>query len=223
MATLQGTNINGTLTVNSGAITASGSSLNSIPGSAFNNNAVTAAKVAGNTLARSKFGFAGHVVQTIMTRYDPRPGFSIPTSTGGGTILSQLRLSITPQYANSLIICEWRIHGEPGNSDQGIRVAKNGGVPTSGAYAGINTDTGNNNHSFISCEWYDGDDNSTPMVVAFLYYDVPGSTAAVFYDPCFASTDGGTRTMCLNRPLGSAGQNNHENGVSFARITEIRQ
>jgi hypothetical protein len=222
MATLQATTINGTLTVNSGNITGSGSSLTSIPGSAFVAGAVTAAKVAGNTLSASKFGFAGHVVQTIMRRYDPRPGWSVPTSTGGGTLISTMRLSITPVYSNSLIICEWRLHGEVG-SDSGIRVARNGGVPTSGAYAGINTDTGNNNHSFISSEWYDGDDNSTPQIAAWLYYDVPGSTAAVFYDPCFASTDGGTRTYCQNRPLGSGGQNNHENGVSFGRITEIRQ
>lgn len=223
MATLQATNINGTLQVNSGTLSGAGSSLNSIPGSAFQGGAVTGAKIAGNTLARTKFGFAGHVVQTIMMRYDPRPGWSAPTSTGGGTIMSANRLTITPQFSNSLIICEWRIHGEAASHDQGFRVARNGSVITSGAYAGINNDTGNNNHSFLNSEHYDADDNSTPNINAWMYYDVPGSTATVFYDPVVASTDGGTRTFLQNRPVGSGGQNNHENGVSFGRITEIRQ
>jgi hypothetical protein len=223
MATLQATTINGTLTVNSGSITASGSSLNSIPGSAFNGGAVTNAKIANTTLDYTKFGFAGHVVQTLVNRYDPRPGWSAPTSTGGGTLVTSNRLTITPKYSNSLIICEWRMHGEGGSHDQGFRVARNGSVITSGAYAGINTDTGNNNHSFIESSWYDADDNSTPMICAFLYYDVPGSTATVYYDPVVASTDGGTRTYFQNRPIGSGGQNNHENGISIGRITEIRQ
>lgn len=223
MATLQATSVNGTLTVTSGNISGSGSSLNSIPGSAFQSGAITNAKIAGSTLGSAKFGFAGHVVQTIMRRYDPRPNWSVPTSTGGGTLITSMRLTITPVYSNSLIICEWRFHGEAANSDQGMRVARNGSVLTSGAYAGINTDTGNNNHSFNSCEWYDGDDSSTPMVVGFMYYDIPGSTATVYYDPVASSTDGGTRNLLQNRTVNSAGQNNHENGVSFARITEIRQ
>lgn len=223
MATLQTTSVNGTLQVNSGTLSGAGSSLTSIPGGAFQTGAVTSAKIAGNTLAATKFGFAGHVVQTRMIRYDPRPSFSVPTSAGGGTRITTMRLDITPVYSNSLIICEWRIHGESGSHDQGFRVARNGSVITSGAYAGINTNTGNNNHSFIESSWYDSDDNSTPQICAFLYYDVPGSTSAVFYEPVVASTDGGTRTFRQNRPLGSAGQNNHENGVSFGRITEIRQ
>jgi hypothetical protein len=121
-----------------------------------------------------------------------------------------------------LIICEWFIHGEPNNHDAGIRITKNGGT-TNGSYASYNTDSGQNNHSFINAAWYDPDNNSTPKNNKVFYYDYPGSTATVYYEPAFASEDGGTRTYNVNRCTGSSGQNNHENGVCFGRITEIRQ
>jgi hypothetical protein len=221
MATLQATNITGTLAVTSpGTITGLGTSLTAIPGTAFVNGAVTNDKIANNTITRGKIGYAGAVLQTILRRYDPRPSWSAPTSYPG-TLVTSLRLTITPTYSNSLIVCEWRLHGEA-NHDQGIRVCRNGSIIT-GTYAGFNQNTGQNNHSFINSEWYDGDDGSTPQSPSILFYDFPGTTSSIFYDPSIASTDGGTRTYYQNRPIGSAGQNNHENGVSWGRITEIRQ
>lgn len=222
MATLQATSVNGTLTVNAPFnFSGSGTSLNSIPGAAFVNGAVTNDKIANNTISRGKIGYAGAVLQTIMVRFDNRPSWSTPTNYPG-TLVSSLRLTITPTYSNSLIICEWRIHGECGSHDAGFRVARNGSIVT-GTFAGFNTNTGQNNHSFINSEWYDADDSSTPQSPSFLYYDFPNTTSSVFYDPTTASTDGGNRTFFQNRPISSAGQNNHENGVSWGRITEIRQ
>jgi hypothetical protein len=55
------------------------------------------------------------------------------------------------------------------------------------------------------------------------FYDVPGNTSNNFYDPVYGSSDGGTRTFWMNSTVNSRGQNNHENGVSFGRITEIKQ
>ena len=220
MATLQATTITGTLTVTSGTLGGAGTSLNSIPGTAFQAGAVTNDKIANNTIARTKMGYAGSVLQTILIRYDGRPGWSVPT--GAGTAITSCRLSITPTYSNSLIICEWRLHGEAGSHDQGFRVFRNGSLVT-GTYAGFNRDTGQNNHSYINSEWYDADDSSTPQSPSFLYYDFPGTTSAVFYDPAAGSNDGGSRTYFQNRTVNSAGQNNHENGVSWGRITEIRQ
>jgi hypothetical protein len=220
MATLQATTITGTLTVTSGTFGGAGTSLNSIPGTAFVSGAVTNDKIATSTIARTKMGYAGAVLQTFLIRYDGRPGWSVPSN--AGTAITACRLSITPTYSNSLIICEWRLHGEAGSHDQGFRVFKNGSLVT-GTYAGFNTDSGNNNHSYINSEWYDTDDSSTPQSPSFLYYDFPGTTGAIFYDPAAGSNDGGTRTYFQNRTVNSAGQNNHENGVSWGRITEIRQ
>ena len=221
MAQLQATSVNGLFTVSGGfSLSGSGTGLNSIPGSAFVNGAVTNDKIADNTISRTKIGYAGAVLQTILIRFDNRPGWSTPT--GAGTAVTSMRLTITPTYSNSLIICEWRLHGECGSHDAGFRVARNGSL-VSGTFAGFNTNVGNNNHSYINSEWYDSDDNSTPQSPSFLWYDFPGTTSTIFYDPLTGSNDGNTRTYFQNRPIGSAGQNNHENGVSWGRITEIRQ
>lgn len=222
MANLQATTVNGTLAV-TGTITGSGTSLTAIPGTALSNGAVTSAKIANNTLAKQKFGFSGAVLQTLMVRYDARPSYTNPGGAGGGTAIPQLRLNITPTYSNSLIVCEWRIHGESTDHNFGWRVRRNGTTVT-GTYAGFNTNSGNNNHSFITHEGYDADDSSTPHVYTLLYYDFPNTTAARYYEPsCAASRGSAAGSFRINRTAGSTGTNNHENGVSFGRIWEIRQ
>jgi hypothetical protein len=157
-----------------------------------------------------------------MIRYDARPSVSAPGAVNG-TALTQVRLSITPTYANSLIICEWYIHGEANSHDQGFRVGKNGTVVTTAGYQVYNTDVGQVNHSFINSDHYDQNDDSTPNNNVFMYYDRPGSTAAVYYEPHVAAADGPARTWFFNRTVASAGGGNQENGVSFGRIWEIKQ
>jgi hypothetical protein len=102
----------------------------------------------------------------------------MPTSYPG-TIQTNLRLNITPQYSNSLIIVEYFIAGEPNNHDAGVRITRNGATVT-GTYASFNTDSGQNNHSFINAAWYDPDNNSTPKQVKILYYDYPNTTSAIY-------------------------------------------
>jgi hypothetical protein len=219
MAQLQGTTVNGS--INATTLSGSGASLSNLPNASLSALGITNASIADNAIGRANMNYTGAVIQTQVIRYDGRPGWSMPTNYPG-SIANVLRLDITPVYSNSLIIVEWFIAGEPNNHDAGVRVCRNGGIIT-GTWAGFNRDTGQNNHSFINAAWYDPDNNSTPKQVKILYYDFPGTTAALWYEPSFASTDGGTRTFLFNRTTGSGGQNNHENGTSFGRITEIRQ
>jgi hypothetical protein len=219
MASFQATTVTGNIAATT--LSGSGASLNSLPNSSLAASGLNNNSFANTSIGRANMNFQGAVVQTIVVRFDARPQISMPTSYPG-TINSNLRLTITPQYANSMIIVEYRIHGEPNNHDSGIRITRNGGTVT-GTFASFNTNTGQNNHSFINSAWYDPDNNSTPKCVKIVYYDFPNTTSSVFYEPAFASTDGGTRTFNMNRVTGSAGTNNHENGVSFGRITEIRQ
>jgi hypothetical protein len=219
MASLQGTTITGN--VSADTLSGSGASLTSLPNSSIAALGITNAAIADGAIGRANMNYTGAVIQTAVVRYDGRPQFSMPTSYPG-TIQTNLRLNITPQYSNSLIIVEYFIAGEPNNHDAGVRITRNGATVT-GTYASFNTDSGQNNHSFINAAWYDPDNNSTPKQVKILYYDYPNTTSAIYYEPAFASTDGGTRTFNMNRITGSGGQNNHENGVCFGRITEIRQ
>jgi hypothetical protein len=220
MASLVGSTVNGTLT----ATTFSGNG-NGVTGLTSTNLAASTlntAQLNANAINRNKLNYAGAVLQTRMIRYDPRPSFSVPTTAGLGTRFTVLRLDITPTYTNSLIIVEWWIHGEPASHDQGFRVARNGALIT-GTFAGFNTNSGQNNHSYISSDQYDANDSSTPNLSHILFYDFPNTTAATFYEPAANSSDGGTRTYFINRTVSSAGAANNENGVTFGRITEIKQ
>jgi len=219
MATLQATTINESISATT--LSGSGASLNNLPNSSLAATGLTDGSFAASSVGRGNMNYTGAVLQTSVIRFDGRPQISMPTNYPGN-IFTSMRLNITPTYTNSLIIVEYFISGEPNNHDAGVRICRNGSIVT-GTYAGFNTNTGQNNHSFINAAWYDPDNNSTPKTVKILYYDFPNTTSAIYYEPSFASTDGGTRTFNFNRTTGSGGQNNHENGTSFGRITEIRQ
>lgn len=223
MATLSGSSVSGTLsatTFSGNAVGVTNLSSPNLNGSTLNN-----AQFNANAVTNTKLNFAGAVIQTRVIRYDARPSYSGPTNgTTGGTRLTQLQLSITPVYSNSLIVCEWWIHGEANNHDSGWFVSINGGNLVGGSYPTYNSNVGQNSHSYLLGDtFYDQDTGSTPTCSLLTYYDVPGSTATRTYDPVFGSNDGGTRTFFINRTVNSGGQVNHENGVSFGRITEIRQ
>ncbi len=223
MASLTGTSVSGTLSATT--FSGNGGGVTGLTSTNLSGSTIANAKLSTNAITNTKLNFAGAVIQTRTIRYDPRPTFSGPTNaTTGGTALSVLRLDITPVYANSLIVCEWWIHGEAGNHDSGWSVTTNGGNRVAGSYPQYNSNVGNNSHSYLLGDtFYDQDQGSTPTCSLLTYYDVPGSTAARYYEPRFGSNDGGTRTYFLNRTVGSTGQVNHENGVSWGRVTEIRQ
>ena len=223
MASLTGTSISGTLSATT--FSGDGTNITGLTASNLSASTLNNTQLNANAVTNTKLNFAGAVIQTRVIRYDARPSYSGPTNaTNGGTALTQLRLNITPVYSNSLIVCEWWIHGEANNHDSGWRVTTNGGNLATGTYAQFNTDTGQNNHSMLLGDtFYDQDTGSTPTCSLLTYYMVPGSTAPIYFEPRYGSTDGGTRTFFINRTVGSAGMVNHENGISTGRITEIRQ
>jgi len=223
MATLQGSSVTGTLSATT--FSGGGSGVTGLASANLSATTIANAQINANAITRTKLNFAGAVLQTQVIRYDARPTYSGPTNgTNGGTRVQQLRLDITPTYSNSLIVCEWWIHGEANNHDSGWFVVTNGGNLAGGTYAQFNQNVGQNSHSYLLGDtFYDQDTGSTPTCSLLTYYDVPGNTSARFYEPVYGSNDGGTRTFHMNHTVGSGGQNNHENGCSFGRITEIRQ
>jgi len=220
MANLQATTIAGTATATT--FSGNGSGITSLTSTQFASATIANAKIAADGATRTKVNYAGAVLQCIMVRYDARPSISAPGA-AQGTRLTQLRLTITPTYADSLIVCEWHIHGEAASHDQGFRVGKNGTVVTTAGYQGYNNNTGQNNHSFITSDHYDDNDDSTPNCSVLLYYDKPNTTSSVFYEPHVAAADGPARTFRFNRTVSSSGAGNLVNGVSFGRIWELKQ
>lgn len=165
----------------------------------------------------------GSVVQCVVKRYDGQTSYTTGTTTSGVEI-TDLRVSITPKYSNSLIYCIFQIFGEGQSTHDYIyRVFKNGTVPT-GTYAGFNTVSGDLHYSGIAQALpYEGDYNSTPYATTMQYHDYPGTSGtAITYAPGVKDTYGVSRVYFVNRTVGTP-QNGYEVGVSFATAWEIAQ
>lgn len=163
----------------------------------------------------------GSVVQCQVKRTDTQVAYSCATT---GSEFTDLRVSITPKFANSLILCQFQIFGEAGSThDWTMRVWKNGAVPT-GTYAGFNTVQGNQVWSGLTAPMvYESDYNSTPQTSTMMYHDFPGSTSALTYAPGAGHSGGTAYTYYVNRTVGSLGTGAYEVGVSFSVAWEIAQ
>ncbi len=165
----------------------------------------------------------GSVIQCQVKRYDTATSYT--TGTGlNGVEMTDLRVSITPKRSNSLIICQFQVHGEGASSHNYIfRVFKNGSVPA-GTYAGYNTAAGDQQWSGIAMALpYETDYSSTPFTQNFMYYDFPGSTSPITYAPGIKESGGVSYVWYLNRTVSSTGTTNQENGVSLSIAWEIAQ
>jgi len=158
----------------------------------------------------------GSVVQTVLLRSDSRTTYSSATS-GDGTTVSELNLTITPTYANSHVWCSWLIFGEF-HQDNVFLVHKNGSLQSDG----YNTSIGNIRSSGVMSAFYDQDQNSTPSNWRLHYVDTSlGSTDTRTYAPAVRGSGATAYTFAFNRTLNGATSNNYETGVSFGWAVEI--
>jgi len=163
---------------------------------------------AGHTLQHE-----GKVVQTVYVRSDLRSTYSAPT-TGNGTAITPLRLTIVPRRADSWIWLRWTIFYEM-HHDTVFLVQENGTL------IGFNTYRGNVRHSGILTPLYDNEYNSTPQNSTINWFVRAGSTASRFYDLAVRSSSATAYTLALNRTITSAGADDFETGVSFGFAREI--
>ena len=165
----------------------------------------------------------GNIVQVQVKRTDSLLSYTTGTS-ASGVEFSDLRVSITPKFSNSLIVCMFQVHGEGSSThDYDYKIWKNGSVPT-GTYPGYNSATGLQAWSgFAQSLPYEGDYNSTPFTQTMTYHDIPGSTSTVFYAPGVQDSYATSRVYYVNRTVGSAGTGGYETGVSMSVAMEIAQ
>ena len=157
----------------------------------------------------------GMPLQSVVNQQHNRSTWSSPQS-GNGTTITDMNLTITPKFANSLIYLEWRLHFEC-HHDNVFLVHKNGSL------IGYNTQSGNNMWSGIQSPFYDRDYDSTPQHVHIIWYDYPNSTATVTYAPAIRCSSNTSYTLSLNRTLSSNGQWAYETGVSTGIAIEFAQ
>jgi hypothetical protein len=94
---------------------------------------------------------------------------------------------------------------------------------TDSGYEGFNNQAGNTVlQSGYTTAWYDTDVSSTPATF-YIRYQIPaGNTSSRTYAPAVrSSSNGGSYTFYLNRPVNALGQESYENGISNGIIMEI--
>ena len=161
--------------------------------------------------------YPGQVIGYNFIRLDTQHSWVGPV--GGETEMTELALVITPKKSNSILHCQWYLHGEANSHNSGFRVMVNGSLPADG----FNTVTGYQNWSTLASDLYDGNDASTPRITTLHYIYSPGTTNQQTISPAYHSTTTSAYTYYLNRTAGSAGTNAYENGVTWGYVWEIAQ
>lgn len=165
----------------------------------------------------------GMVVQTQRIRTDLKSTYSIAAGTGNGTSITDLGLTITPKFSNSLMLMTWMINHEVSYNSV-FTILQDGSLITTSGYEAYNRESGNVRWSGVVSGVHDRADISTTLTNAFIQYAVPaGSTAARTYTPACRASDATALTFYLNRPAAGTGQDTWENGVSTGIIMEIAQ
>jgi hypothetical protein len=156
----------------------------------------------------------GVPVQFVSAQVHDKVAYSIPANSSGH--VSALDVSITPHFSNSKIYLMWRIEFES-HYDVILRVYRDSTL------IGYNNVSGDTAYSGVTTAPYETDENSTPQQSIITWIDSPNTTSTVTYKVYARDSNGASRAVYLNRPKGSAGQNQYENGVSQKTAMEIAQ
>lgn len=171
-----------------------------------------------STSGKPLLNSSGSVVQTIYMRSDARSTYASAT-TGNGTTITDLNMSITPTNANSRIICQWMINGEF-HQDNVFLIHRDGELITTAGEEGRNS-ISNSRWVGYAAAFYDQNESSTPSNWVIMYSQIAGSTASRTYAPAVRSSSGTAYTFFLNRTVASTGADAFENMVSSGVIYEV--
>jgi hypothetical protein len=157
----------------------------------------------------------GMIIQTIYKRVDSRDVIPFATAGQTGSFIPSLDTTITPKFANSLILVQMCLTYEV-NHDSVFRLHR-------GATAiGINA----NDSNYWSGTWlpgYDADNASTATTNHFFYMDAPATTSPTTYRLMIQSGGVAATSFYLNRTIGAVGQASYEVGISQIILQEIAQ
>jgi len=162
----------------------------------------------------------GSMIQFGVKRSDVQTTYSSPTS-GDGTPVTELALTVTPRYASSDIVLEYVINGEYDDDwDNMFLMHRDGSLITTHP-PGYNYELGNTRTSgIVMGGWYDADNNSTPFHTKMMFVVPAIGTDTRVYTPATRDTGVGGSTLRLNRTV-TTPQAAYEATVSFAMFTEI--
>lgn len=178
-----------------------------------------------STTNRSSIYIPGSIVQCVYVRSDNRTFYTGQT-TGDGTTIGELAITIKPKRANSILMMKWMINGEV-HQDVVFLVHRNGSLIYDGGYEAFNSEIGNLRWSGIVSGPYESNttEYSTTPNNFMLRYWVPAiNTDMRTYAPAVRSSSTTAYNLHLNRVQNTAtGTNGQEMTVSSGVIMEIAQ
>ena len=177
------------------------------------------------TTNRSSIYTPGSIVQCVYVRSDNRTFYTGQT-TGNGTTIGELALTIKPKRANSILMMKWMINGEV-HQDVVFLVHRNCSLIFDGGYEAFNSEIGNQRWSGIVAGRYESNStnySTTPNNFMLRYWIPAINTDMRTYAPAVRSSSTAAYTLHLNRVQNTAtGTNDQEMTVSSGVIMEIAQ
>lgn len=163
----------------------------------------------------------GAIAQFGVKRTDAQVTYSSLTS-GNGTTISELALTVTPRYGDSTIILEYMINCEYDEDWQNVLLMHRDGALITSHPPGYNYEAGNQRWSGLSIGGsYDENNDSTPNHVKLMFITPASGTATRTYAPATRDTTANGSTMYLNRTLTAGSGNFYERMVSYAMFMEV--
>ncbi len=180
---------------------------------------IPSSKISGSLTASSMP--PGSIVQCVTRRTDVRSTWSSPNS-GNGTTVSDLSLTITPKFSNSLLVIQWNINFEL-HQDNVWTIHRDGVIITDAGSTGYNASIGNIRTSGVSASDYDQNEDTTPQSRLIQFFIPSGSLTTRTYSPAVRSSSASNYTLYLNRTVADATSDARESMISTGVIWEIMQ
>ncbi len=172
-----------------------------------------APKTSGNKIIMPQ----GGIIQVQYTQFIGTN--TVPLSAHTDTPLTDLTVNITPASATSVIHLQAHIfceHGDDANNPYNhVFFFYRDTTKLSHAPAGVR----NVGVSMSTRTYHATDDNSTPLIARYDYFDTPATTSTITYK-CGVNSQG-AQDLSINKTIGDANQTYSERGISFISATEI--
>jgi len=158
-------------------------------------------------------GRVGGVIQVATVQTRTIATYSAPT-TGDGTEITPLTITMTPTASGNKVILDWIVNGEC-HYDTGYIVTRNGVQLTD------TTNGTNDRWATINAQPYDTDTNSTPDNAVIRIIDNSSLAISSIYRLHIRSTRSSALTLYLNRTFSSTGQDQYETSLSTGSAMEV--
>ena len=158
-------------------------------------------------------GSVGGVIQVATVQTRTQGIYSAPT-TGDGTEITPLTITMTPTASGNKVILDWNVNGE-GHHDTGYIVTRNGVQLTD------TTNGTNDRWAVITAQPYDTESYSTPNNTVIRIIDNSSLAISSTYRLHFRASGSYVSTLYLNRTLSYAGTDLYEASLSTGSAMEV--